>query len=100
MFHLIFLWLSSEELAVRRVTERVSSGGHDVAENIVRRRYHRSIGNFFNIYRPIADSWLILDNSVVDTPKPIAWRTIGGPIQIARNGPWKRLRTDYETDIL
>ena len=52
--HLIFLWLVDANLAVKRVTERVKTGGHGIPEEIVRRRYSRSIGNFFNIYRPIA----------------------------------------------
>jgi predicted ABC-type ATPase len=43
-FHLIFLWLGSPELALRRVRERVLMGGHDVPEGIVRRRYVKGIG--------------------------------------------------------
>ncbi len=98
--HLIFLWLVDANLAVKRVTERVKTGGHGIPEEIVRRRYSRSIGNFFNIYRPIADSWLMLDNSLQDSPKPIAWRNVGGPIQITKSGPWNKLREKYEKDIL
>ena len=99
VFHLIYLWLSDADLAVRRVAERVRRGGHNVPEDIVRRRYARSLSNFFNIYRPIADSWLMLDNSVINAPNPIAWRNLGGPIQIVRIGPWDRLREEYEKDI-
>ncbi len=100
VFHLIYLWLSGADLAVRRVAERVRKGGHHVPDDIVRRRYTRSLDNFFNLYRPIADSWLMLDNSDMDAPNPIAWRNKGGPIQIVRNGPWERLRKEYEKDIL
>ena len=99
LFHLIYLWLSSEDLAVQRVAERVRQGGHDVPAAIVRRRYSRSLGNFFNIYRPIADSWLMLDNSSVDALNPIAWRNVGSPVQIVKSGPWDRLRKEYEKDI-
>ena len=98
--HLIFLWLVDANLAVKRVAERVKTGGHGIPEEIVRRRYTRSIGNSFNIYRPIADSWLMLDNSLQDSPKPVAWRNIGGPVQITRSGPWNKLREEYEKDIL
>ncbi len=98
--HLIFLWLVNANLAVKRVAERVKTGGHDIPEEIVRRRYTRSIGNFFNIYRPIADSWLMLDNSMQDSPKPVAWRNVGGPVQITKSGPWNKLREEYEKDIL
>jgi predicted ABC-type ATPase len=42
-FHLVYLWLPTVELAVARVAERVRRGGHAVAEDIVRRRYDRSL---------------------------------------------------------
>jgi len=99
VFHLLYLWLYSADLAVQRVAERVRQGGHDVPETIVRRRYGRSLSNFFNIYRPIADSWLMLDNSAVGAPRPIAWRNVGGPIQIVKSGPWDRIRKEYEKDV-
>ena len=38
-FILTFLWLSSADLAVQRVKERVRLGGHSVPEDVVRRRY-------------------------------------------------------------
>ncbi len=55
-FHLIYLWLQTPELAIERVRERLKLGGHDVPEDVVRRRYERGLGNFFTLYRPIADS--------------------------------------------
>lgn len=100
VFHMIYLWLSGADLAVQRVAERVRRGGHNVPEDVVRRRYTRSLSNFFNIYRPIADSWLMLDNTAIDAPKPIAWLNVGGPIQIVRGGPWNRLRKEYEKDTV
>lgn len=100
VFHLIYLWLSSADLAVQRVAERVRQGGHDVPAATVRRRYSRSLSNFFNVYRPIAHSWLMLDNSAVGALNPVAWRNVGGPVQIVKNGPWDPLRKEYEKDIL
>ena len=99
-FHLIYLWLQTPELALERVRGRLKLGGHDVPEYIVRRRYERGLGNFFNIYRPIADSWLMLDNSAGPTPKPIAWRNVGGPLQLVKSGPWERIRRNYEQDLV
>ncbi len=97
--HLIYLWLPSADLAVERVAERVRRGGHAVPEVVVRRRYKRSLSNFFNSYRPLADSWLMLDNSQQGAPGPIAWRETGGPIHIVSDGPWKELRKVYEKDV-
>ena len=45
--HILYLWLSSPELAVARVAARVRLGGHDVPEEDIRRRYRtglRSLG--------------------------------------------------------
>jgi predicted ABC-type ATPase len=97
--HLVFLWLPSADLAIERVKLRVKLGGHDVAPDVVRRRYRRGLSNFFNIYRPIADSWIMLDNSSRSSTKPIAWRNMGGPLEIVRSGPWLELCKQYENDI-
>ena len=61
--YLIYIWLMTPELALQRVAERVRQGGHDVPESDVRRRYRRSIANLFELYLPLADTWIILDNS-------------------------------------
>ncbi|MBN1805836.1 MAG: hypothetical protein JW837_11340 [Sedimentisphaerales bacterium] len=37
----------------------------------VKRRFERSIVNFFNMYRPLLDTWLLFDNSEKE-PKLIA----------------------------
>jgi predicted ABC-type ATPase len=97
-FHLIYLWLPQAELAVQRVAERVRLGGHSVPEETIRRRYDKSLRNFFNLYRPLADSWLMLDNSTIAVPRQIAWRNVGGPLQIVRTGPFEDLRDQYEKD--
>lgn len=99
-FHLIYLWLPQAELAIQRVAERVRSGGHDVPAATVRRRYEKSLSNFFNLYRPFADSWLMLDNSKPSAPQPMAWRNVGGPLQIVRSGLFSTLQVEYERDTL
>ena len=63
---LIDIWLQSPELAVARVAQRVSEGGHLVAEDVVRERYVRGLANFFRVYRPIADQWAFFDNTGAD----------------------------------
>ena len=61
--HLFFLWIPSSELAIARIKDRVSEGGHDVPVEDVRRRFIRGIYNFFNLYEPLVDSWVLFDNS-------------------------------------
>jgi predicted ABC-type ATPase len=63
LVHLAYLWLSSVELALDRVRVRVLRGGHDIPEEVVRRRYYRSLVNFFDMYLPLANTWLLCDNS-------------------------------------
>ncbi len=43
---IVFVFLDSDELCVRRVARRVEKGGHFVPEVDVRRRFKRSISNF------------------------------------------------------
>ncbi len=71
-FHLVFLWLESPELAIERVKIRVGQGGHNIPENVIYRRYFKGLQNFFTLYKPIADSWTIYDNSEFGNPKIIA----------------------------
>lgn len=66
---LIYFWLSSPDLAIERVAQRVRNGGHNVPKEVVVRRYQAGIDNFFNIYMPCVDYWLLADNS--ETPRVI-----------------------------
>jgi predicted ABC-type ATPase len=58
-----YLWLRSADLAITRVRQRVLRGGHNIPEETIRRRYGRSIQNFWTAYRREADSWFVYDNS-------------------------------------
>lgn len=60
---LVYFWLSSPELAVERVKIRVIEGGHNIPEEVIRRRYHSGMNNLSELYLPISDYWLIIDNS-------------------------------------
>ncbi len=60
---IIYFWVESSELAIDRIKQRVKEGGHFIAEEIVKRRYKRSINNFRNSYIKLADDWMIFDNT-------------------------------------
>ena len=60
---LVYFWLNSPELAVGRVQMRVEAGGHNIDQKVVRRRYRSGIKNLFDIYIPVCDYWILLDNS-------------------------------------
>lgn len=59
----VFFWLQSENLAISRVQSRVKEGGHDIPEEVIRRRYHSGLKNFFELFLPLIDNWLFVDNS-------------------------------------
>jgi predicted ABC-type ATPase len=61
--HLFFLWLSSADLAIARVADRVRNGGHQVPAEVVRRRYSAGIRNFFRLYQPLSTSWAVYNSS-------------------------------------
>jgi len=61
--HITYIYLHSVALAQRRVRGRVHCGGHDIPARDIERRYRRSLDNFQNAYRPLADLWRVYDNS-------------------------------------
>lgn len=60
---IIYLFLDSPSTCVDRVRERVEKGGHDVLESDIRRRFKRSVFNFWELYRMLADHWILVYNS-------------------------------------
>jgi predicted ABC-type ATPase len=60
---LLFFWLNSSELAVKRVSSRVAKGGHNIPIETIERRYTRGVQNFMSVYKQEVDNWLLLDNS-------------------------------------
>lgn len=60
---LLYFWLNMPSLAVERVKLRVLSGGHNVSEEMIRRRYDAGIKYLFELYVPVCEYWIIIDNS-------------------------------------
>lgn len=60
---LFFLRLASPELAIARVRQRVHEGGHNVPEQVIRRRFASGLRNFKELYQPIVDEWALYDTS-------------------------------------
>lgn len=58
-------------MAHDRVAKRVSRGGHDIPIDVIDRRYYRGIKNLINLYIPICDKWLVMNN-VGETSKLVA----------------------------
>ncbi|NUO09608.1 MAG: zeta toxin family protein [Candidatus Brocadia sp.] len=60
---LIFLSLYDVEIAIERVKGRVLQGGHNVPEEIIRRRFEKGGFNFQHVYKQLVNAWILYDNS-------------------------------------
>jgi predicted ABC-type ATPase len=58
-----FLWVREPETTIRRIRQRVVEGGHNIAEDVSRRRFFKTIQNFFTLYRPLLHTWKLLENN-------------------------------------
>lgn len=91
-FRLIYVWLRSPDLAIRRMRARVRRGGHFVPPETIRRRYARSVLNFVSLYSPIATTVRVYDNSS-GTPSPIARRARDdAAIEVFDHRAWDRIQ--------
>jgi len=61
---LIYLYLPNVDLSIKRVAERVKSGGHNIKTIDIKRRYGRSISNLMNDYFNEVDEISCMDNSL------------------------------------
>lgn len=57
-----FLSLPNEDIAVSRVARRVLQGGHNIPEDIIRRRFKAGLENFHKRYSKVVDSWAYFDS--------------------------------------
>ena len=55
--------MDSQELAIKRVQTRVREGGHNIPKEVIERRFNSGLENLFNLYIPIVDKWILVDNS-------------------------------------
>lgn len=93
---LLFFWLRSSDLAVKRVETRVKEGGHNIPEDIIRRRYENGLKNFFGIFESIVDEWMFIDNSG-EPYEIIARKNSTGEI-LKNVDKWKDLIKTYKSN--
>ena len=92
--HMFYLWIPSPELALLRIRDRVESGGHNVPESDVRRRYGRTLVNLFRMYRSLLDTLHFFDNSS-DTPRLI-FKDESGQTTIIDAGLYEQFQRLFE----
>jgi len=94
--HVLYLWLPSPDFCVARVRRRVETGGHDVPEVVVRRRFLKSLRNFDGVYRPLATIWRVYDGSLLEGPLLVARGASAGSPTIVDGDRWKEIRRMIE----
>lgn len=67
-----FLSLPNENIAVSRVARRVLQGGHNIPEEVIRRRFKAGLENFHERYSKVVNSWALYDNYGIE-PQLIDW---------------------------
>ena len=83
--------LASAQLAIGRVKLRVAQGGHNVPPDVVRRRFGRSLKNFFELYAPLADEWAVFDNSPTPRALPVATQ-LANQLTVTEPATWHKLQ--------
>ena len=83
--------LANAQLAVRRVKLRVAMGGHDVPSDVIKRRFGRSLNNFFNLYAPLADEWTLFDNSSLPQALTVAAKS-AERLTVTETKTWLKLQ--------
>ncbi|QDU90547.1 Zeta toxin [Pirellulimonas nuda] len=68
---MVMVYVDSADASLQRVKERHRKGGHNVPEEDVRRRFSRTLKNFWNLYRPLADEWKLYRNAL-NSPQLVA----------------------------
>ena len=89
--HVVFLWLPSADFALQRVRDRVRSGGHNVPEETVRRRYAKGIQNFFDLYQDRVETWRVYDASGLE-PTMAAARLNKHDVKVYVESIWALIR--------
>ena len=82
----VYVVLASVEQNIARVRQRVALGGHDVPEDIIRRRYYRSLSNVDSVCKK-SDEWKIYDNS--NNKYELIVQGIGEKINVINNPRYK-----------
>lgn len=57
-----FLWVRDVDTTLDRIRQRVNEGGHRIEPDVSRRRFFKTIQNFFIVYRPVFHTWKLFVN--------------------------------------
>ncbi len=92
---LMYFWLESYNMALKRVAKRVREGGHFIPDEDVKRRYEGGIKNLVDLFIPVINHWSVYDNSDYNfrVPKLIARDEEDGTITIEQPAIWTKIQS-------
>lgn len=92
--NLLFIYLPSEEAAIKRVRKRVQQGGHNIPEPVIRRRYKAGIRNLTQLYISQIDNLRIVDGSPNENPDDypvIAKKDANSDLVVYNDKAWQKI---------
>ena len=92
-----FLWVRDVATTIHRIQRRVVQGGHNIEPEVSRRRFYKTLQNFFQIYRPVFDSWRLFENDGL-SPRLIALEK-DGRLAIRDLNQFEKLAADAGFDL-
>ena len=98
----LYLWITSPELAIERVHARVMAGGHHIDDATVRRRYWTGLHYLFREYMPVCDRWMIADNTTAPF-RTVAEGSKEDGVRISDPETFSKIQgmhTDYEKKLI
>ena len=86
---------------MKRVAQRVSQGGHHVAEEVIVRRYYAGLKNLLNCYLPLSDMAVIVNNSTEESKSKlgnlIARKGVSDVVDVLNLEIWQKMnKVAYE----
>ena len=69
---IVYVFLKNPNDCIQRIKLRVKLGGHFVPDEDVIHRYYRSKSNFWNTYKNLVESWVMIYNSTDTAPQRVA----------------------------
>lgn len=70
-------------------------GGHNVPEETIRRRYHKGMKNFFQLYMQLVDTWRLYVNSDPSGPALIASGGEKTREVVYKQNLWNKIKEEY-----
>lgn len=81
---ILYIFVKDANTSIARAQSRLLEGGHGVPFEALSQRYVKSRNNFWNLYKDMADDWIMFFNGDTDIV-PIASKREGAAMQILDN---------------